>query len=391
MKILRLIVPTLAGLALAVSAVAVFAGSSAAPASPPPLDAQETNLLPAGNANKIHLDGAGKLWITEVDSGTVRRFDPGTGAYTLYTDGTGHVQDAQVGPDGNLWWIKSTPQSLARMDIASRLVTTWPISTTAAVALTFDSSQRVWLVDAVLTGVYRFNPTSHEFCEVTLPDNGAGPGVAEHDGAIWVGDTINNRLGEINPATNVFTYWPLAFGGGSSEPVGLTFAANGDVWWADQGLAMIGRLEPGANNLTLYGPPGLDSPQQVAYHAGKVWFTDPFTGTAGTLGVIDPALAVDIGSHTQTPLTATLPLACSDAGAGTISTAAFTDGVSVFSPLVLTATLNTEGNLYQFPTNGEPYGLAFNNFDLWVTDAGRDKLVRVDTAAAHLFLPLIRR
>src|SRR5437879_3959184 len=108
MKLFRLIVPSLAGLGLAFSTVAAFARSTPAPASPPP-QASETNLLPGGFAEDMHADASGRLWISEIDSHTVREFDPATRAYTLYTGLTGGARDAQLGPDGKVWWLLENP------------------------------------------------------------------------------------------------------------------------------------------------------------------------------------------------------------------------------------------------------------------------------------------
>ena len=386
MKLLRLIVPTLAGLLMVFGVVAAFAGSQPSPASPPPPRASETNLLPSGFAQNIHADAAGKLWITEIDSGTVRHYDPATRAFTLYT-GLTNTLDAQLGPDGKLWWIAQSTPALARMDLGSRLVTTWPLSTTFAQALTFDGNHRAWIADFISIGLYRLDPGGKEFCDVDLPDNGASQTIAEHNGALWVGDVHNGRIGRITPATNDFTYWSLAFAGGNPDPTSITFAPNGDVWWADAGLGKIGRLEPGANRLTLFGPPGLLEPQQVAYQGGKVWFTDPFTAS---LGFVDPAVATGSPPVVVIPVSTTLAPDCVPTAPGPSFTAGVSASVASFSPLVFTTTVDNEGTLYASPAGGEPWGLTATSFDVWATDVGRDKLMRIDTAL-HLYLPALMK
>jgi streptogramin lyase len=387
MKLFRLLVPSLAGLLLAISTLVAFA--RATPIGSPPLTASETNLLPDGYAQDAHTDASGRLWITEISSKTVREFDPATRAYTLYTGLTGGAQDAQLGPDGNVWWLLEDPQAVARMDIGTRLVTTWPVTTNFGVALTFDTHNRLWFVDGILSGAYRFDPSTHQFCDYALPAGGGGPFIAAHNGAIWLSDIVSSTLGRITPTAGLnaaYTYWPLSFGGGFPEPWGATFAPNGDVWWADRGLGKVGRLEPGANRLTLFGPAGLLAPVQVAYQGGKVWFTDPFSAS---LGYIDPATAVGTGQHVATPTTVTLVPDCATVGSGTF-TASMSTGLSVFSPVVLTTTVSSEGTLYQAPAGGEPFGLTTDSFNVWTTDVGRDTLIRIDTAL-RLYLPLIRR
>ena len=387
MKIFRLVVPVLAGLVLAGGTLVAFARGQAAPALPPatPPHASETQLLPSGFAEAVHTDAAGHVWVTEVSSNSVRELNPGTRAYTLYT-GLAGPHDAQIGPDGQLWWLQSAPQAVARMDLGTRLVTTWPVTTNFAVALAFDPSGRPWFVDGILSGVYRLDPNTNTYCDFTLPGGGGGPFIVAHDGALWLSDIVSSTLGRITPTTNAYTYWPLNFGGGFPEPFGATFAPNGDVWWADRGLGKLGRLEPGTGHLHLYGPDGLVTPQQVAYEGGKVWFTDPVTGV---LGYVDPALAVGLGPYVVTPTTTILTSDCGSVTPGAF-TAGIQTGVASFSPLVFTGTADAEGTLFYAPASGEPYALATLAGDLWVTDVGRDTLMHLETAL-HLYLPLVKR
>jgi streptogramin lyase len=394
MKLFRLVIPILAGLLMAITTLVAFARATPAPANPPPPNASETDLLPSGDAENIHADATGKLWITEIASSTVREFDPATRAYTLYT-GLARPRDAQLGPDGKLWWLENEPtagwKAVARMDLSSRLVTTWPVTASSPVALAFDNSNRAWFVDQLAPGAYRFDPNGNQYCDYALPGGGqGGPFIAAHNGALWLSDQLSTTLGRITPTAGLdaaYTYWPLSFGGGFPEPHGVTFAPNGGVWWADGGLHKIGFLQSNTNRMTLFGPPGLLAPQQVDYQYGKVWFTDPFTNS---LGFIDPETAVGIGPQLVTPTMTTLSPDCATVGSGTY-TAGMSTGVASFSPFGLTSSVDPEGTLYQVPGSGEPFGLTLVGFDLWTTDIAGDNLMHIDTAAAHLYLPLMKR
>jgi streptogramin lyase len=390
MKLYRLAVPIGVGLFMAIATVAAFASGRPAPAGPPLFNASETNLSPSSFADQIHVDASGKLWISEVFSGSVREFDPATNAYTLYSGLTKTV-DAQLGPDGNLWWAGgSASQNLSRMDLSSRIVTSWPLSVTGVQALAFDGSQRVWAAAAIIKiGLYRLNPATNQLCDVDLPDNGQSLTLVAQNGELWVGDITNQRIGRIDPATNAFTYWSLASLGGFPRPAGFAFDPSGNVWWADSGLAKIGRLQPKSNQAALFGPAGLSGPQRVAYSNGKVWFTDPFTAS---LAYLDPAVAVGSAPVVVTPTTTSLTPVCASVVPAPAFTAHMTTGVASFSPVVFTTTTaGSQGTLYQAPAGGEPWGLALVGFNLYATDVGRDKLIHRDTAAAHLFLPLTGR
>ena len=132
MKLFRLVIPILAGLAMALGAVAAYARGQVAPAAPPAPLAFETDLSPVGppnfesGAENMHADAYGRLWISQDsdNNSNVRVFDPATHAYTLYT-GLESPNDAQLGPDGNAWLFMDAGPWLARMELASGTVTTW--------------------------------------------------------------------------------------------------------------------------------------------------------------------------------------------------------------------------------------------------------------------------
>jgi streptogramin lyase len=279
------------------------------------------------------------------------------------------------------------------MDLASREVTTWTMPTDNANLLAFDSLGQVWSLDEG-ANVDRFNPNTNQLCTLPLPGGAPGSGIylTAHGDEIWLGDRANGAIGRITATLTVspaYTLWPIPIGTLNSDPHGLVIAPNGEVWWADKGLGKIGRLDPSTDRITLYGPAALDNtPEQVAYRGGKVWFTAPFSLT---LGVIDPATAVGSGPLVVTPTVSTLSPICADAGAGTTFIAGISNGVASFTPVVFTTTLDVDSTLYTAPDDGTPFGLTFVGFDLWSTDTYRDKLVRIDTATSHLFVPFIRR
>jgi sugar lactone lactonase YvrE len=318
----------------------------------------------------------------------VRQFDPATNAYTIYT-GLPTPFDAQIGPDGNLWWTGLTHQYLGRMNVATWQVTTWTLPSLEPQGLAFDGSGRVWFMDTNHPGLYRFDPSSSELCTMTLPAlTPQGLYIAEHNGALWLAETYNGGVGRITPTTNAYTFWLINLLP-QTQPIGVAFSPQGDVWFTYAYTGTIGRLEPSANQVRQYHPANLAYPPQLAYHAGKFWFTQDTSD--GGFGFIDPAVAVGDAPHLVTPTSYTLTPHCATRPAAGTFTAPFTTGVSTFSPVALGVYSQTEGTVYTLPANSDTYGLAFTALDLWVVDYGRAKLVRVDVAPVHLYLPLARR
>ena len=246
MKLIRLVIPIAAGLLLAGGTLSALANGRAAPSGPVGLTVQETALLPNAESEDIHADASGQVWVSESLSGSVRRLDPATGMYTLYT-GLGQPSDAQLGPDGSLWFADDNQPQLARMDLTSRVVTTWTAPTMSANnGMAFDSFGRVWFIDD-LANIDRFDPSNHQMCTIPLPGTfeGAGTYLMVGGGAVWLGDRANSGLGRIAATLAVsptYTFWPLD-ALGASDPLGLALAPNGDVWWGN-GFGSIGRLEP---------------------------------------------------------------------------------------------------------------------------------------------------
>ena len=406
MKLFRLAVPILAGLAMAAGALTAFARSQVS--LPPPPVARDTNLSPVGppeftsGAENMHADQYGRLWISQDNdfAPNIRVFDPATNVYTIY-GGMESPNDAQLGPDGHAWFIMDIQGWLARLDPATGVVTTWTVPNLGEANLTFADNgpnSDVWILNNSGPGMERFTPNSHQLCSIALPDNAGGSFtgafVSQHNGAIWgavVGDAQIGGVARITPTTSAYTVWPANAAGFTPIPSGAAFAPDGTLWFSDEVSGTLGRLEPNANRLTLFLPPAGDLPQKVEYFMGRVWFTGQnATEVTGTLGYLDPATALGTTPIVVTPTTAVLAPVCADAGAGLTFTTTITPGVSAFSPLPLTTTVDAQGIAYHLPISSQPASLVRLGSDLWSTDEGRNKLMEL-VITQTLYLPLVRR
>ena len=198
-------------------------------------------------------------------------------------------------------------------------------------------------------------------------------------------------MARITPTTNAYTVWPVNAAGFTPMPSGAAFAPDGTLWFSDEVSGTIGRLETNANRLTLFTPPGGDLPQKVEYFMGRVWFTGQNAAeVTGTVGYLDPATAVGTTPVVVTPTTALLAPVCADAGAGLTFTTTITPGVSVFSSLPLSTTLDAQGVAYHLPISSQPASLVRLGADLWSTDEGRNKLMEL-VITQTLYLPLTRK
>ena len=286
---------------------------------------------------------------------------------------------------------------LARLDLASRTVTTWSVPSGAG-HLAFDSDNNVWINSSSLS---RFTANTNQLCSVALPDSGiSGAFLTEHNGAFWLGvsNVITSGLARITPTTNAYTFWPFGSAGllAPADNIvvvtagAVAFAPSGDVWFSNEQTSTVGRLETGANRLTYFNTPDGFTMQSLDFFLGKVWYTSQ-TEVSGTIGYLDPATATGTPPQVVTPSTALLSPACADAGAGLTFTAGIRTGVSAFSGLPLTATVNTQGISYGTPISSQPSDLVRLGSILWLPDQGRNTLVEFVISPTSLYIPLARR
>ena len=390
-----------------------MAAGRARPATPPAAPAPfvlETDLISAAitptdgtnSAEVMHTDGQGRLWISQDSDGAayVRVFDPATHVYTDYTDLTS-PNDAQLGPDGNVWWSLDDPASgLARLDLASRTVTTWSVPANAGAGLAFDSLNHVWILGAGMSSILSFDLNGNNLCTIPLANGFGGPFLTEHAGALWLeqGDVMTSGLARITPTTNAYTFWPIVSSGllAPSENFvvvsggSVTFAPNGDVWFSSELSGTIGRLETAANLVSSFSPATGFQLQQLHYFLGKVWYTGQ-TEVSGTIGYLDTATATGTTPRLVTHTTALLSPSCATPGAAITFTAGIRTGVSEFNFLPLTGTPDAQGISYGTPISSQPAALVRVGTNLWLTDQGRNKLVEVVISPTTVYVPFVNR
>jgi DNA-binding beta-propeller fold protein YncE len=73
--------------------------------------------------------------------------------------------------------------------------------------------------------------------------------ISDFGGNMFFSDTGANKIGRLEPTTNMITEWTLP--SNSSKPAGIAFdSASGNIYFADSGANKIGRLVPTTNVIT---------------------------------------------------------------------------------------------------------------------------------------------
>ena len=107
------------------------------------------------------------------------------------------------------------------------------------------------------------------------------------DGGVWYSGQGNGTLGHLDPATGDVREIRL---GSGSAPHGVIVGPDGAPWLTDGGLNAIVRVDPATEQVTAYPlpatHPGANLNTAAFDRSGVLWFT----GQAGVLGRLDPAV-----------------------------------------------------------------------------------------------------
>jgi streptogramin lyase len=122
-----------------------------------------------------------------------------------------------------------------------------------------------------------------------LPDAGDplqfnGNGLDAPGDDIWVTDFNNDSIHRYDIPTGVFTEFPTPAGSGNTDPLDVTVAPNGIVWFTE-GVGQIGRLDLATGIITEFDVEGFPREINIASD-GAVWFTERFAPQA--VGRLDP-------------------------------------------------------------------------------------------------------
>ncbi len=135
---------------------------------------------------------------------------------------------------------------------------------------------------------------------------------------------------------------------------------------------------------------------------GAVRYTefDESTQTAGTFGILDPGRA-SATTVDMTTGTSPVDVYCNQlAGPGTVSSLTISTPALTWGSLDLTPIVEDAAwTIFQLPSSGglpgRPYGIAPGGANIWMSDQGRQKLLRYDAASTlpykNLYLPVISK
>jgi streptogramin lyase len=338
----------------------------------------------AGSAFEINPAGDGSLWISDFGGDEIRQVNPATGAYTVYHD-IATPRDARPDEAGNLWWTDSNDQ-LLRLSLSSGQVMSWTLpNSLTPLGTAVDQAENIWVTDSFEPLLFRFNPGTTEICSYAVPDGGTSNYIATDGSDIWLSDYSMSRIIRLEPGSNTFTLWDLPW---SSYVNGIGFDDGGDLWFAESwDYSLLARFEPQINQLTAYTLPVGLWPEMLTFQDNRIWYTEDGEGMVGGL---DPEVAENV-TMTLSVSSAQVSPTCEVLGPGTTTSAVTSSSTADWTTSVITNVVDSQGwEIYQLPTDSEPFGITVVDDQIFVVDVGRQVLIRISIEDVYnVYLPLV--
>jgi streptogramin lyase len=291
----------LAGTLLLLTALAVGTGivtSTGAPGADglPPATVRVMASTPASAV----AFAAGSGWLADDHTGTLRRFDPSSGADIGRPVHIGGRPISVVSGFGHLWVADIAGSQVWEVDPTTGKVVGPPIAVAQGPVSLAAGDGGLWVASLLAGTVSVIDPrTGQVRASETLPD-GAVRLVVGPDG-VWVsGQTDSLTRVDPRPVGAVLRSRAVSVGQG---PIGVAVGA-GSVWVANVKSGSVSRVDPVSMRVTAtYGVGGGEggvpaNPEMVAVWRGLVWVAD---GQQGVVVALDPVTGRQIGMSVAVP------------------------------------------------------------------------------------------
>lgn len=356
---------------------------------------QETDLYQGGSAAGIYEASNGSLYVLDRSADEIWMVDPDTGQYKgYYGISYGELYDIAFESSELVWWTDSS-QMFGSLNTSTNQIKYWDISSYYEnfpnLGPLIYNTNLVWLpaMYGESVGLLNFDSSTNEICSYGLSIHAAD--VLTHEGKLYILDWFLDALLRFDPGTvQLVKYDP-------DRSIGMDGNLKTDgslLWWTeatDDGDILS--FDPDTHSLTVYALPAGEMPRNLTLRSGKIWYTN----ATGSFGRLDPSIvpgvsSVLIGNEINS---GTDPV-CVNLGEPTIDTAGREpDGTFDWGEVTSSITEPFTGlQSYSLPTDSEPFGIMDSSGFIWITDPGRQKLIRMEiteepSEGYRVYLPLI--
>ena len=352
---------------------------------------QETSLYEGGYAADIYVGINGSLFIIDRQD-ELWMIDPETGNYRDWW-GIGGVElmDVVQTQSNTVWWTISDTV-FGNLNLETNAVQSWDLAYYFKNPLNLGSLSYqdglLWLAPyyAPYDGIFRFNLSSHELCLYQSPIYASD--LIIQDGQLWLTNWQNDSLMHMDPNTGRLVKYAT---GGDIHTVDSNLQTDGSqlLWTEDVLNGKIASFDPDSLTMTAYDLPDGEQPRNLVPRAGKVWYTN----ANGSFGRLDPTLAAStISSLTEQVVKASMTPACISLGDPVISEASREpDGTFTWTDFNSTKVDTLSGiQSYSLSEDSAPFGVVGTLEYIWITDPGRQKLIRMPMSEQEAFITVTK-
>ena len=207
----------------------------------------------------------GNLWFTEISSHKIARITA-AGVVTEFavpqaTSGLGGIA---AGPDGNIWFTYSVHvQNLTfhafvgRMTTAGAITGTFSIGTGPVLfgrSIATGPDGNLWFSKSTGNQLGRIT-TAGVITEFSAANSNSAHLCAGPDGNVWFTESLSDRIGQITPG-GVVSDFPIPTAG--SVPAGIVAGSDGNLWFTESARNKIGQITT-AGDATEFPIPVVDT------------------------------------------------------------------------------------------------------------------------------------
>jgi streptogramin lyase len=157
--------------------------------------------------------------------------------------------------------------------------------------LAFDASGNVWFAMPMSNSIGMLNPQTNTFQQFPVPTAASGPWdlTIDHNGNIWFTEHYTNKIGEFDPSTQQMTEFTTP--SANSLPYGIAVDASNNIWFTENNsaVAQIGEYTAGGimneYKIRSNSPSGLSPHMLTVEPNGNVWWTEGWVGMIGELNM----------------------------------------------------------------------------------------------------------
>ena len=270
---------------------------------------------PGGDPWGTAFDASGRVWValpgcdgqacsSSNGLGKLALFDPGTQGWTSVVLPTGYGQPLFVAVDhnGKVWFTMPATNAIAKYDPVSATVSQWAVPTASAGpwGIAIDLQGKIWFTEnpdtVALIGEYTSQGALNEYKIRNSSTGGTGltPHLItiDHNGNIWWSEgwvamigklTVANAQPGTNSGVSEFHY-PAPCTNCGTHTSGIGASSDGLIWFDDSLQCIVGHFSLSTKAWKLYNTPtsGSHSHDGLAVDSSnRIWFDEEFANKLG--------------------------------------------------------------------------------------------------------------